>query len=131
MKTVKNNLSGLSIPTQPLHGTHPCVSPSLSTDQVFYALLEDKVCKAVALMMLQNAVKFNLGDFLDVWQQSVPEGMGTRLEQLKVGLCFSLILHSEQRPKKPSKVFTLHSFLSSFRASPWWTEPPVQRQSAC
>uniref|UniRef100_A0A3Q4B2I0 Sister chromatid cohesion protein DCC1 n=1 Tax=Mola mola TaxID=94237 RepID=A0A3Q4B2I0_MOLML len=52
-------------------------------EDVFYALHEDNVCKAVALMLLQNAVKFNLGEFLDVWQQSIPEGMGTRLEQLK------------------------------------------------
>lgn len=35
-------------------------------------------------MLLQNAVKFNLTDFQDVWQQSVPEGMSTRLDQLKV-----------------------------------------------
>lgn len=35
-------------------------------------------------MLLQNAVKFNLREFQEVWQQSVPEGMGTRLDQLKV-----------------------------------------------
>ncbi|XP_012707485.2 sister chromatid cohesion protein DCC1 [Fundulus heteroclitus] len=51
--------------------------------EVFYALHEDKVCRGLALMLLQNAVKFNLREFQDVWQQSVPEGMSTRLEQLK------------------------------------------------
>lgn len=35
-------------------------------------------------MLLQNAVKFNLAEFQEVWQQSVPEGMVTRLDQLKV-----------------------------------------------
>ncbi|KAJ3598083.1 hypothetical protein NHX12_001597 [Muraenolepis orangiensis] len=50
---------------------------------VFYALDEDKVCRATALLLLQNAVKFNLREFQEVWQQSVPEGMGTRLDQLK------------------------------------------------
>ena len=35
-------------------------------------------------MLLQNAVKFNLAEFQEVWQQSVPEGMTTRLDQLKV-----------------------------------------------
>lgn len=35
-------------------------------------------------MLLQNAVKFNLREFQEVWQQSVPEGMRTRLDQLKV-----------------------------------------------
>ncbi|XP_029929271.1 sister chromatid cohesion protein DCC1 [Myripristis murdjan] len=51
--------------------------------QVFYALDEDKVCRATALLLLQNAVKFNLREFQEVWQQSVPEGMVTRLDQLK------------------------------------------------
>ncbi|XP_034466056.1 sister chromatid cohesion protein DCC1 [Hippoglossus hippoglossus] len=55
----------------------------LENDKVFYALNEDKVCRGIALMLLQNAVKFNLREFQEVWQQSVPEGMSTRLEQLK------------------------------------------------
>lgn len=45
---------------------------------------EDKICRAIAQMLLQNAVKFNLSDFEEVWQQSVPEGMTTRLDQLQV-----------------------------------------------
>lgn len=49
-----------------------------------YALDEDKVCRAMAQMLLQNAVKFNLSEFQEVWQQSVPEGMSTRLDQLSV-----------------------------------------------
>ncbi|KAM6935724.1 sister chromatid cohesion protein DCC1 [Lycodopsis pacificus] len=52
-------------------------------DNVFYALHEDKVCRGTALLLLQNAVKFNLREFQEVWQQSVPEGMSTRLDQLK------------------------------------------------
>lgn len=49
-----------------------------------YALDEDKVCRATAQLLLQNAVKFNLSEFQEVWQQSVPEGMSTRLDQLRV-----------------------------------------------
>lgn len=49
-------------------------------------LIEDKVCRGLALMLLQNAVKFNLREFMEVWQQSVPEGMSTRLDQLKVSV---------------------------------------------
>ncbi|XP_058502959.1 sister chromatid cohesion protein DCC1 [Solea solea] len=52
-------------------------------DKVFYVLHEDKVCRSIALMLLQNAVKFNLREFQEVWQQSVPDGMSTRLDQLK------------------------------------------------
>lgn len=55
-------------------------------------LHEDKVCRGIALMLLQNAVKFNLNEFQQVWQQSVPEGMSTRLDQLKVSLHFSYTL---------------------------------------
>ncbi|XP_032413679.1 sister chromatid cohesion protein DCC1 [Xiphophorus hellerii] len=55
----------------------------IESGEVFYALHEDRVCWGLALMLLQNAVKFNLKEFQDVWQQSVPEGMSTRLEQLK------------------------------------------------
>ena len=66
-----------------------CVSSFSCTDKVFYALNEDKVCRGIALMLLQNAVKFNLREFQEVWQQSVPEGMSTRLEQLKVSLHLS------------------------------------------
>ncbi|KAE8599573.1 hypothetical protein XENTR_v10017236 [Xenopus tropicalis] len=59
----------------------------------FFALDEDKICRATALMLLQNAVKFNLAEFQEVWQQSVPEGMNTRLDQLKAGsnLLFHLL----------------------------------------
>lgn len=67
-----------------------------STDEVFYALHEGKVCRATALLLLQNAVKFNLREFQEVWQQSVPDGMSTRLDQLKVRIYLSYILHPEK-----------------------------------
>lgn len=64
----------------------PSITPymSLPEGEVVFALDEDKVCRALAQMLLQNAVKFNLSEFQEVWQQSVPEGMGTRLDQLRV-----------------------------------------------
>lgn len=52
-------------------------------DEVYFELNADKICRATAEMLLQNAVKFNLAEFQEVWQQSVPEGMTTRLDQLK------------------------------------------------
>ncbi|CAH2285829.1 sister chromatid cohesion DCC1 [Pelobates cultripes] len=52
-------------------------------DVIYFALNEDKICRATAQMLLQNAVKFNLAEFQEVWQQSVPEGMTTRTDQLK------------------------------------------------
>lgn len=70
--------------------------PPLNTEGVFYALHEDKVCRGVALLLLQNAVKFNLREFQEVWQQSVPEGMSTRLDQLRVSL--DLLSTKEKTP---------------------------------
>ncbi|MGH0148697.1 UNVERIFIED_CONTAM: hypothetical protein FKN15_013567 [Acipenser sinensis] len=51
-------------------------------------------------MLLQNAVKFNLSEFQEVWQQSVPEGMTTRLDQLK-GLALV------DRSSRPETIFLL------------------------
>ncbi|XP_066481712.1 sister chromatid cohesion protein DCC1 isoform X2 [Tiliqua scincoides] len=51
--------------------------------ETYFEMDEEKVCRATAQMLLQNAVKFNLSEFQEVWQQSVPEGMTTGQEQLK------------------------------------------------
>ncbi|KAL2101929.1 hypothetical protein ACEWY4_003690 [Coilia grayii] len=51
--------------------------------EVHFSLDEGKICRATAQMILQNAVKFSLSEFQEVWQQSVPEGMSTGLDQLR------------------------------------------------
>ena len=68
------------------YSSEDSVTPSaaLSLGEVYFELSADKICRATAQMLLQNAVKFNLAEFHEVWQQSVPEGMTTRLDQLKV-----------------------------------------------
>ncbi|KAM8966816.1 sister chromatid cohesion protein DCC1 [Pelodytes ibericus] len=68
--------------------------------EICFALDEDKICRATAQMLLQNAVKFNLVDFQEVWQQSVPEGMATRMDQLK-GLALL------DRTSRPETIFLL------------------------
>jgi hypothetical protein len=60
------------------------LSDTFALDDVYFELDADKICRVTAEMLLQNAVKFNLAEFQEVWQQSVPEGMTTRLDQLKV-----------------------------------------------
>lgn len=69
-----------------MYSSEDSVPPSaaLSLGEVYFELSADKICRATAQMLLQNAVKFNLAEFQEVWQQSVPEGMTTRLDQLKV-----------------------------------------------
>nr|XP_028592065.1 sister chromatid cohesion protein DCC1 [Podarcis muralis] len=51
--------------------------------ETYFEMNEEKICRATAQMLLQNAVKFSLAEFQEVWQQSVPEGMTTRQDQLK------------------------------------------------
>ncbi|XP_013926008.1 PREDICTED: sister chromatid cohesion protein DCC1 [Thamnophis sirtalis] len=68
--------------------------------EAYFEMNEEKVCRAIAQMLLQNAVKFNLSEFQEVWQQSVPEGMTTRLDQLK-GLALV------DRSSKPEIIFLL------------------------
>ncbi|KAM9783024.1 sister chromatid cohesion protein DCC1 [Neosynchiropus ocellatus] len=96
--------------------------------EVFYALDEDKVCRATALMLLKNAVKFNLREFQEVWQQSVPEGMSTRLEQLKSAALVDrscspetiCLLRVEDLPED-----TLERFNYLFTLREKWTEDDI------
>ncbi|XP_074841728.1 sister chromatid cohesion protein DCC1 [Carettochelys insculpta] len=69
-------------------------------DEVYFEMNTDKICTATAQMLLQNAVKFNLSEFQEVWQQSVPEGLVTRLDQLK-GLALL------DRNSRPETIFLL------------------------
>uniref|UniRef100_A0A8B9IS81 Sister chromatid cohesion protein DCC1 n=1 Tax=Amazona collaria TaxID=241587 RepID=A0A8B9IS81_9PSIT len=96
--------------------------------EVYFEMQEDKICRAIAQMLLQNAVKFNLLEFQEVWQQSVPEGMTTRLDQLK-GLALV------DRGSRPETIFLLkvedlpegnqERFNSLFRIREKWTEPDI------
>ncbi|KAJ8032967.1 Sister chromatid cohesion protein DCC1 [Holothuria leucospilota] len=51
--------------------------------KVTYKLNEDRICRLYAEMLLKHTDKFNLVEFLQAWQQSVPEGMNTSEDQLK------------------------------------------------
>ncbi|XP_038665721.1 sister chromatid cohesion protein DCC1 isoform X1 [Scyliorhinus canicula] len=96
--------------------------------EVFYALNEDEVCKSNALMLLRKAVKFNLSEFEEVWQQSVPEGMSTRLDQLE-GVALV------DRNSRPQVIFQLNvedlsesiqeRFNSLFNIRVKWTEEDI------
>ncbi|CAJ1062079.1 sister chromatid cohesion protein DCC1 [Xyrichtys novacula] len=97
-------------------------------DQVFYSLYEDKVCRAIALLLLQNAVKFNLREFQEVWQQSVPDGMSTRLDQLKS----MALVDRTSRPETISLLQvedlsedTLERFNHLFSLREKWTEEDI------
>lgn len=43
-------------------------------DQTHRSLIEDKVCRFMAVGLLRPCDKFNLSDFKTAWQGSVPEG---------------------------------------------------------
>nr|XP_008974424.3 sister chromatid cohesion protein DCC1 isoform X2 [Pan paniscus] len=96
--------------------------------EVYFELDADKICRAAARMLLQNAVKFNLAEFQEVWQQSVPEGMVTSLDQLK-GLALV------DRHSRPEIIFLLkvddlpednqERFNSLFSLREKWTEEDI------
>ena len=96
--------------------------------EVYFELSADKICRATAQMLLQNAVKFNLAEFHEVWQRSVPEGMTTRLDQLK-GLALV------DRQSRPEIIFLLKAedlpegnqerFNSLFSLREKWTEEDI------
>ncbi|NXW14836.1 DCC1 protein, partial [Circaetus pectoralis] len=99
-----------------------------SAGEVYFEMHEDKICRAIAQMLLQNAVKFNLSEFHEVWQQSVPEGMTTRLDQLK-GLALV------DKSSRPETIFLLkvedlpednqERFNSLFSIREKWTEEDI------
>ncbi|XP_012862055.1 sister chromatid cohesion protein DCC1 [Echinops telfairi] len=96
--------------------------------EVYFELSADKICRATAQMLLQNAVKFNFAEFQEVWQQSVPEGMVTSLDQLK-GLALV------DRHTRPEIIFLLKvddlpednqaRFNSLFSLREKWTEEDI------
>ncbi|XP_075747350.1 sister chromatid cohesion protein DCC1 [Rhipicephalus microplus] len=58
-----------------------CTTPNI--DDEFYTLNGDIICKATADVLLRSVEKFNLSEFLEVWQNSVPEGVQTNIKQLE------------------------------------------------
>ncbi|KAM9100754.1 sister chromatid cohesion protein DCC1 [Sarcophilus harrisii] len=96
--------------------------------EVYFELNTDKICRATAQMLLQNAVRFNLSEFQEVWQQSVPEGMTTRMDQLK-GLALT------DKYTRPETIFLLkvddlpeenqERFNSLFTLREKWTEEDI------
>jgi len=53
-----------------------------------YSLSECQVCQYYAELLLRPVDRFNYTEFMDCWKQSVPEGMNTSIEYLRVmGQC--------------------------------------------
>ncbi|KTF78949.1 hypothetical protein cypCar_00024147 [Cyprinus carpio] len=103
---------------------------SIEDGQVMYALDEDKVCRATAQLLLQKKkCRFNLSEFQEVWQQSVPEGMSARLDQLR-GLA---LLDRSTKPETISLLReedlpedTLERFNSLFSLREKWMQDDIE-----
>ncbi|XP_054841547.1 sister chromatid cohesion protein DCC1 [Eublepharis macularius] len=101
---------------------------SINEGETFFEMNEEKICRATAQMLLQNAVKFSLSEFQEVWQQSVPDGITTRLDQLK-GLALV------DQSSRPETIFLLNvedlpedsqeRFNSLFTLREKWTEADI------
>ncbi|XP_075684089.1 sister chromatid cohesion protein DCC1 isoform X2 [Rhinoderma darwinii] len=115
-------------PEQMIEHCLECFGKRFSEEEASFALDEDKICRTTAQMLLQNAVKFNLSEFQEVWQQSVPEGMTSRLDQLK-GLALV------DRTSRPETIFLLKTedlpedtqerFNTLFSMREKWTEADI------
>ncbi|XP_076341351.1 sister chromatid cohesion protein DCC1-like isoform X1 [Tachypleus tridentatus] len=62
--------------------THP-VGQTTPEGYDLYRWNEDKICAFLGEVILRPTGKFNLEEFLYVWQSTVPEGMKTNLKQLE------------------------------------------------
>uniref|UniRef100_V5I0E0 Sister chromatid cohesion protein DCC1 n=1 Tax=Ixodes ricinus TaxID=34613 RepID=V5I0E0_IXORI len=58
-----------------------CTTPNEGDE--FYSLNYDVICRTTAETLLRTVGKFNLSEFLEVWQNSVPEGLRTDMRQLE------------------------------------------------
>lgn len=58
-----------------------CTIPN--NDDEFYSLNGDAIAKTTAEVLLRSVEKFNLAEFLEVWQNSVPLGVQADLKQLE------------------------------------------------
>ncbi|XP_042317702.1 sister chromatid cohesion protein DCC1 isoform X2 [Sceloporus undulatus] len=94
----------------------------------YFEMKEEKICRGIAQMLLNNAVKFSLSEFQEVWQQSVPEGMITGLDQLK-GLALAdysskpetiSLLNIEDLPEENQERFN-----TLFKIREKWTEADI------
>lgn len=102
---------------------------SSDDDQTIVELDEEKICRFFAEMMLRDVGKFNLHDFLEVWQQSVPEEIVTDQKYLS-GLAII-----DQTAKPPNiQYFSVDSlsqnpserFDSLFEVRPKWSREDIE-----
>ncbi|KAL9980866.1 hypothetical protein ACROYT_G009505 [Oculina patagonica] len=94
-----------------------------------YRLSEDKICRFYAEYLLRQAGRFNYHEFMDSWQQSVPEGMITKSEHL-AGIALMdmksippVIWHfpASELPGDPAL-----RFMKLFKVQPKWTFDEIQ-----
>ncbi|KAK3727803.1 hypothetical protein QZH41_008223, partial [Actinostola sp. cb2023] len=100
-----------------------------SQSEVYYTLNEDRICQFYAEYLLRPADRFNYEEFIESWQQSVPDGMTTKSQQL-AGLALTdmkshppVIFHFPyyNLPEKPDM-----SFMKLFRTRSKWTFDEIQ-----
>ncbi|KAF5294091.1 hypothetical protein FQR65_LT10915 [Abscondita terminalis] len=93
-----------------------------------YRYKETDVCRFFARVLLYNAGKFNFQEFLQAWQESVPEGMTTDLEMLQ-GISIinqtsiPNVIYAFEEEKLPENVNERFEVL--FHAKEKWTVPEI------
>lgn len=93
-----------------------------------YRYKQYDVCKFFARVLLHNAGKFNFQEFLQAWQESVPEGMTTALEMLE-GIAIidktsiPNVIYAFEEEKLPENINERFEVL--FHAKEKWTVPEI------
>ncbi|KAF5274409.1 hypothetical protein FQA39_LY07289 [Lamprigera yunnana] len=93
-----------------------------------YRYREEDICRFFARVLLYNAGKFNFQDFLQAWQESVPEGMETDLAMLQ-GIAIidktsvPNVIYAFEEETLPENI--LKRFELLFHAKNKWTVPEI------
>lgn len=103
--------------------------PSKIIDHLqLYSYKETDVCRFFAQILLLHAGKFNFNEFLQAWNESVPEGMVPQVEML-YGLAIidkvsvPPVIRSFPESQLPEKI--LERFSALFQAKDKWTVPEI------
>lgn len=100
--------------------------PSQIIDGVQLYRYTDKVAKFFAQVLLVHAGKFNLSEFLQAWQESVPEGMPTD-ESMLYGIAIidrkNNVIRSFPEENLPENI--VERFNALFEAKDHWTAPEI------
>lgn len=71
-----------------VEGLFDLYTTKVSDTPAKYQYHENMVCHIIAQYILQQGSKFHVGDFMNSWQEALPEGMTANVKFFKFHWCF-------------------------------------------